>query len=316
VLFDLLKGRQLRLDADDELRSQALNTVAVESSRGFRIAKERASKKVDAIVALAIACVGATSETKAELPRESQLAALQSMCVGKHPCRWDPGGFGLGPHAPGGMPVILPSEQDELIIDHCDGSTEIGQRHGRASARQVNEEEDGMTVTTNLAIGPPTRTAPADVVALDALGLDDMALSHAIDVARAVVNAPTILAELETEKQRGRRSKRLMPVSVRRCPARSLTYGTTIAANFSARSTSWTARRRASRSRSSRAGIESAGNGTPSARGVPARWASGGRIGGRERAARAACAARLARVLEPVWRASARAETRRDAVAR
>jgi phage terminase large subunit-like protein len=59
VLFDLLKGRNLRLYPDDELREQALNTIAIETPRGFRIAKEKASKKIDAIVALSMACVAA-----------------------------------------------------------------------------------------------------------------------------------------------------------------------------------------------------------------------------------------------------------------
>jgi hypothetical protein len=59
VLFDLLEGRNLTLYPSAELREQALNTVAIESPRGFRIAKERASKKIDAIVALAMACLAA-----------------------------------------------------------------------------------------------------------------------------------------------------------------------------------------------------------------------------------------------------------------
>lgn len=59
TLFELLKGKNLRIYKDDELRAQALNTVAIESSRGWRIAKEKASRKVDAIVALAMACRGA-----------------------------------------------------------------------------------------------------------------------------------------------------------------------------------------------------------------------------------------------------------------
>jgi hypothetical protein len=59
VLFDLLTGRNLRLYPADDLRAQAMNTVAIESTRGWRIAKERASRKIDGIVALAMACVGA-----------------------------------------------------------------------------------------------------------------------------------------------------------------------------------------------------------------------------------------------------------------
>ncbi len=59
TLFDLLNGKNLRLYSAADLRAQALNTVAVESPRGWRIAKEKASKKIDAIVALAMACVAA-----------------------------------------------------------------------------------------------------------------------------------------------------------------------------------------------------------------------------------------------------------------
>ena len=58
-LFDLLAGRNLDLYADDELRQQALSTVAIENPRGWRIAKEKSSKKIDAIVALAMACAAA-----------------------------------------------------------------------------------------------------------------------------------------------------------------------------------------------------------------------------------------------------------------
>ena len=59
TLFDLLNGRVLRVYAADDLRQQALNTVAVETPQRWRIAKEKAAKKIDAIVALAIACVAA-----------------------------------------------------------------------------------------------------------------------------------------------------------------------------------------------------------------------------------------------------------------
>jgi phage terminase large subunit-like protein len=62
VLFDLLTGKNLTLYAAEDLRGQALNTVAVETPRGLRIAKEKASRKIDAIVALAMACVVAIDE--------------------------------------------------------------------------------------------------------------------------------------------------------------------------------------------------------------------------------------------------------------
>jgi hypothetical protein len=56
-LFDLLNGRNLRLYPADDLRQQALHTVAVESPRGWRLAKEKTRHKIDAIVALAMAVV-------------------------------------------------------------------------------------------------------------------------------------------------------------------------------------------------------------------------------------------------------------------
>jgi phage terminase large subunit-like protein len=59
TLYDLLKGRNLVLYEDGVLRQQAMNTTGIESPRGFRIAKEKASKKIDAIVALSMACCAA-----------------------------------------------------------------------------------------------------------------------------------------------------------------------------------------------------------------------------------------------------------------
>lgn len=59
TLFDLLNGRNLRLYPAADLRQQALQTVSLETPRGWRIAKEKAGHKIDAIVALAIACVAA-----------------------------------------------------------------------------------------------------------------------------------------------------------------------------------------------------------------------------------------------------------------
>lgn len=61
ALFELLNGKNLRMYPSDELRQQAMHTVAIESPRGWRIAKEKASRKIDAIVALSMACVSAIS---------------------------------------------------------------------------------------------------------------------------------------------------------------------------------------------------------------------------------------------------------------
>ena len=56
-----------------KLRAQALNTVAIESSRGWRIGKEKASRKIDAIVALSMAMVAAL-----DTPRPARLDIWQA----------------------------------------------------------------------------------------------------------------------------------------------------------------------------------------------------------------------------------------------
>lgn len=57
-LFDLIKGRNLEVyAAADDLRTHALNAVAIEKTRGWKLAKEKTGKKIDGVVALAMACV-------------------------------------------------------------------------------------------------------------------------------------------------------------------------------------------------------------------------------------------------------------------
>jgi hypothetical protein len=62
ALFDLLTGKNIRLYPSDELRTQALNTISVESVRGWKISKDKSSKKIGAIVSLAMAAVAALDE--------------------------------------------------------------------------------------------------------------------------------------------------------------------------------------------------------------------------------------------------------------
>jgi len=64
AIFDLFNGKNIRLYPDGELRQQALNTVAIENPRGWRIAKERASRKIDAIVALSMASVACLDDNR------------------------------------------------------------------------------------------------------------------------------------------------------------------------------------------------------------------------------------------------------------
>jgi hypothetical protein len=57
--YELVKGRNLRLYADADMRLAASRAIALEMSRGWRISKERQSHKIDVIVALAQAALGA-----------------------------------------------------------------------------------------------------------------------------------------------------------------------------------------------------------------------------------------------------------------
>ncbi len=55
TLFELIRGRNLEMYPSMDLRKQNMACVILESSRGMRIAKDKASLHIDAIVALAMA---------------------------------------------------------------------------------------------------------------------------------------------------------------------------------------------------------------------------------------------------------------------
>jgi phage terminase large subunit-like protein len=61
-LFDLINGGNITFYNAPDLREQVQNAVAVESTRGWRIAKDKASRKVDAAVALAMAALLAVEQ--------------------------------------------------------------------------------------------------------------------------------------------------------------------------------------------------------------------------------------------------------------
>jgi len=60
ALWDAITTRRLRLYPDADVRAHLLNCVAIESDRGFRIAKEKTSKKIDLAIALSLALVAAS----------------------------------------------------------------------------------------------------------------------------------------------------------------------------------------------------------------------------------------------------------------
>jgi hypothetical protein len=58
-LFELIKGRNLVVYADEALRLAVSRAVAVESPRGWRIAKEKQAHKIDVVIALGMAALAA-----------------------------------------------------------------------------------------------------------------------------------------------------------------------------------------------------------------------------------------------------------------
>ena len=63
ALYDAIIGRTLRHYNDPVLSEHVKNAVAIETPRGFRLAKEKTSRKIDASVALSMAHYGALHNT-------------------------------------------------------------------------------------------------------------------------------------------------------------------------------------------------------------------------------------------------------------
>ena len=63
-LYELLKGRNLAGYPDAEMRLAVSRAVALETARGWRIAKEKQSHKIDVVVALALYSPGAVQSTR------------------------------------------------------------------------------------------------------------------------------------------------------------------------------------------------------------------------------------------------------------
>ena len=61
-LYELIKSQGLSVYPDDEIRLAVQRAVALETTRGWRIAKEKASHKIDVVVALAMAAYAAVQK--------------------------------------------------------------------------------------------------------------------------------------------------------------------------------------------------------------------------------------------------------------
>ena len=61
-LYELIKGQNIIVYPDDNMRLAVQRSIAVETPRGWRIAKEKASHKIDVVVALGMAALGAVQK--------------------------------------------------------------------------------------------------------------------------------------------------------------------------------------------------------------------------------------------------------------
>lgn len=68
-LYDLIKGKNLVLFQDPDLKKHLLNSQAKESTRGWRIIKKESSRKIDLAISLAMACQGAIMMKEIKLSR-------------------------------------------------------------------------------------------------------------------------------------------------------------------------------------------------------------------------------------------------------
>ncbi|UPT97263.1 phage terminase family protein [Bradyrhizobium barranii subsp. apii] len=61
-LYELVKANNLQVYADEQLRTSISQAIAVETPRGWRIAKEKQKHKIDVVVALAMASLAAVKQ--------------------------------------------------------------------------------------------------------------------------------------------------------------------------------------------------------------------------------------------------------------
>jgi phage terminase large subunit-like protein len=87
-LLELIKRRQFVSYLADDLRTAVSKTVAIESSRGYRLGKTKGSDRIDPIIALAMACVGAVQAGNRALTDEDREFWLRAMTELHRPSRF------------------------------------------------------------------------------------------------------------------------------------------------------------------------------------------------------------------------------------
>jgi phage terminase large subunit-like protein len=83
-LYELVKGRNLIVYEDPELHLAVQRAVAIETSRGWRIAKDKATHKIDVVVALAQAALGAVEDAAEPAPL---VISPEAMAMARSPMR-------------------------------------------------------------------------------------------------------------------------------------------------------------------------------------------------------------------------------------
>ncbi|MBA7476912.1 hypothetical protein ES707_12308 [subsurface metagenome] len=107
-IFDLVKHGNIVLYKDSDMRQHAQNAVGVESSRGWKIAKEKSSQKIDLIVSLAM---GALSAIQGQTP--AKIDPDQIASVGDTVTSFDnPDNPGYDPLSEGGDRDTSPANMD------------------------------------------------------------------------------------------------------------------------------------------------------------------------------------------------------------
>lgn len=86
-LYELVKGQNLICYRDADIRLAMSRAVALETSRGWRIAKEKQSHKIDVVVALAQAALGAVQEGQSATLSKSDLAFWAQAQTALHQAR-------------------------------------------------------------------------------------------------------------------------------------------------------------------------------------------------------------------------------------
>jgi len=101
-LYELVRSRNLIVYEDHDLRLAVQRAVAIETSRGSRIAKDKATHKIDVVVALAQAALGAVADAAEPAP---MVISPEAMAMARSPMRY---GNRYGRSAPVGGVYGLP----------------------------------------------------------------------------------------------------------------------------------------------------------------------------------------------------------------